>query len=334
MNNYLSVKQDIKQKQEYRLLDLAKLIFAISIVFFHATSRAYSYPAFLFYNGFVRLGVPFFFMTSGFFYIKRRNYVKQKSKYLFGLIKKYAIYFVLYIPIGILMLESANVASGRGFIWLDVINAIFITGSGYHLWYVPALIFSIIVLEFCLKHNLLKKLLGIAGFFYLIGCVESYYSLITYTFPNLGIYLDTYFSYFYTTRNGLFFGLIFVAIGAKIASKEREIKGRAINTKLIIFSLLFLYECTIFYLMDPGIDYNFYLSLIPISTVLFISLMKGIEIKKQILPKGEKLRKVSTGIYFNHLFALFAVDLIYQKPDMIKAIMTLLLTMIICKLVS
>ena len=100
----------------------------------------------LFTRGLCRLAVPFFFVTSGFFLIRKYT---ENSYYLIQFEKKlcflYFISILIYLPIN-LYSGYFNVFSLPAFL-----QDIFFDGTFYHLWYFPSCILGSLIAYYIVK---------------------------------------------------------------------------------------------------------------------------------------------------------------------------------------
>ncbi len=164
------------ERKHYPFIDLIKYICAVLVVAVHVNPlKDISQAAnFVVINIFGRLAVPFFFVCAGFFISqnlnKNRAYLKQ---YLIPLIKTYLIWSLIYLPFGIVWVyENVDLPT-----WLypaALVYGFVNVGTFYHLWYVPALIFSVLVVFFYTKRFRLRSLFVWSLLLYIIGSDETY----------------------------------------------------------------------------------------------------------------------------------------------------------------
>lgn len=126
---------------------------------------------------------------------------------------------------------------------IAILLGILYIGIYYHLWYFPALFFSICILSFWKKRWSISLLTFISFLLLIIGSSESYFGYFNDFWQN--IFQTYYFSIFYTTRNFLFFGLFYVTLGYMMQKKQLVWKNQ--YNYLLIITLLFfylrLYDC-------------------------------------------------------------------------------------------
>lgn len=149
-------------------------------------------------------------------------------------------------------------------------------------------------------------MISIALFLYIIGLLgTSWYGLINV--PIVKGLIDGYLSVFNTTRNGVFFGLIYVLMGALFAHKRI-----IINFKLAVLGLISSFICLfaeVFLLWkytDPK-DYCMMISLLPVTFFLFyitshINYSKGNN--KSVFVK---LRIIGVLIFYSHMLVNYIV---------------------------
>lgn len=306
----------------YDNLDVLKFIASILIVIFHINV----YMNFVYRFDFVissiitRLAVPFFFTIAGYLLAQNENkapdYVKN---YLKNLFKTYLVWSLIYLPWGIQYILEMNLD------WYLFPVALFLgityIGIYYHLWYFPALYFSIRILYFWKKRKSLISLLIISFILLVIGSVESYFGYLSTFWQNI---LHTYyFSIFYTTRNFLFFGLFYVTLGYFIRKKQFIWKN-TYNYALIIVFLIFTIDSMISQI-SKGIDRNILISAPFLVFFLFLRIIYSLESFQHI--DKRKLRLLSKYYFFTHPIALEI--LFYFKtsyPVIVIIILALMLT--------
>ncbi|MGE7930260.1 acyltransferase [Lysinibacillus xylanilyticus] len=208
--------------KQYNAIDLTRFVASIFVVFIH------TYPLFDFSptaNFFIvgilgRLAVPFFFIVSGYFFAKslanqttftsKHNYV---NKYIKRLFKIYIIWTLIYLPLQVLIWFLKD---GSLEFWKFYLQKLMFEGSYYTLWYIPALIFACIFTNYLFSIFKPRTVLTITLILYIIGTLlQSYADLFSFT-----SYFTNYYSVFLTTRNGLFFGSLFVSMGMYLAKHE------------------------------------------------------------------------------------------------------------------
>ena len=302
----MSSTLNLKERTEYAGIDLFKLIFSFFIVFIHChPSGTLSY---LTANGVGRLGVPFFFCAAGYFLAKKiysaENSLagwKSIGAYLLRIFKMYALWTVIYLPMIYVKYVLLNKWDFSRCLE-EFKEAFFFTGSFSQLWYLPALLVAaaiVALLAKCRIHPAIIVTLG-AGLFVIGMFNEAYRGLCP---EGLKAWFEEHYDpIFVRTRNGLFFGTVFVAMGFLFAKKDKFEKNYLLDAGgLLFFGILVCMESYMLYRGGySGSRYGMYLSVIP-ATFFCFRLARTIELP--VKPKTAlMMRKVSTLIYLSHLF--------------------------------
>lgn len=279
----------------YENLDFVRFLFAIFVLLLHMRPfLGYNDQLDLAFNNIVsRICVPLFFMTTGYFCAKKQQvqpaYIKS---YIKNMIPTYLVWSILYLPFGMYALLEMGI-DGK-LMPLALLVGLLYLGTYYHLWYFPALFFSLWILNIWKKHFSMRSLLVLSFLLLCFGASETYYGILPLQLQHL---LSTYyFKYFYTTRNFLFFGLFYVTLGYCIGLK----KNAYVSYSFVKFLLCcFLLVAEVFFLQSTDrLDSNILLSCVPLSYFLFITLIhtKSIVLWKQKIA----LRNLYKYVYFLH----------------------------------
>lgn len=332
-----------ENKLNYQNLDILKYIFAILIMILHLRPFIhYSNELDLAFNNIItRICVPIFFIITGYFVAKKE---REKENYIDDYIKKtiplYLIWSLLYLPViigtGIQYfpfiqeyLTKINIALPLFIILFFLLLPIIIlialcyTGVYYHLWYFPAVIFSLLVLKKWKKRFHIKYLLVISFLLLLFGATETYYGVFPLSIKKL---LSYYYNIFFTTRNFLFFGLFYVVLGYFMGLKEK-LYSKYCFAKLMITFFLLIFEAIL--LHDTNrLNSNILISCVPLTYYLFISTIYITNNHKLKFPFGPLskyyylihpmiiflisilLKEISNYPYFNILFVLLITHII------------------------
>ncbi|MEG0314008.1 MAG: acyltransferase [Erysipelotrichaceae bacterium] len=284
-------------KNKYNAIDLTKLIASIFIIVVHTSPMLpYSKPGnFILINILGRLATPFFFIATAFFI--KKNMIERGDqylkKYIISLVKLYLIWSLIYLPLGIQWI-SLNIDIPWFLYPIALIVALFYIGTYFHLWFIPALIFSLLVVYYLKKYMSYKVLMIISFSLLCLGALESYYGVINNTLV-LNV-IDNYMNIFVTTRNGLFFGMFYVVCGYYIASNKMDTKYKHYGKLSIISFILVLIEA--YSLYDTGsINFNILIMIGPFTYFLF-NYLKGIELKWKL--NYTLIRRYSNSFYFVH----------------------------------
>ena len=311
-------------KLNYQNLNILKYISSILIIILHLRPFLnFSNELDLAFNNIItRICVPIFFIITGYFVAKKEkvneNYIKE---YIRKTIPLYFVWSLLYIPviIGTIIkyLPIINEYISKINITLPfiiilsiillpiiVLVALCYTGVYYHLWYFPAIIFSLIVLKKWKQKFNIKYLLIISFILLLFGATETYYGVLPLSIKRT---LSYYYNIFFTTRNFLFFGLFYVVLGYYVGTKEKAY-SKYCFLKLIVSFFLLTFEAILLHDTDR-LNSNILLSCIPLTYYLFISSIYITNSMKLDFQFGT----YSKYYYLIHPMAIFVISSLYKN---------------------
>jgi surface polysaccharide O-acyltransferase-like enzyme len=159
--------------------------------------------------------VPFFFVTSGYFFAETVNVDnvissvsgsvrKLGSIYLFGRLLSVTAVIGLALFQGV---PVANALIARGLGDISTIDLLYFGNAlAVPLWFLTALIFSLVLVACFVKFGKTRYLLPIAALVHIVGLIGTNYQMIA----------DVPFR----TRDALFFGFFYVALGYHISSVD------------------------------------------------------------------------------------------------------------------
>ena len=269
-------------------------LFAIAVILVHS-GRLTSYEPLHFglKSMLGRLAVPFFIVCASFFLKQSLGNSQKMKTYLVKLVKTYLFWSFVYLPYAWLFFSSLHLP-----VYLfpaGVFVALIYLGMCYQLWYIPAFLLGLFLV------NQLVKRLGMVwtGFLALLlycwGLIETYSAYLDTTSLLKGYQL--YSNLFFTARNGLFYTPIFIYMGyylydhfhAQVFSIHRWQK------LALAFGLLCLEGIIIF--QHEGIDKNFFF-LLPFVTVYLVNAcLRSSFLKSYDL---QYLKQMSIALYFSH----------------------------------
>lgn len=239
-------------------LDILKFICALLVILLHTPQP----KGFEFYiDPLQRCAVPIFFMISGYFTFKRENLNKVLQKRLVIILKIICWSTLIYLINDIIHTKSLNII----YVIISNYKNLFLyncTVVSYHLWYLHAYLYVLIIFWIVNKYNLYKLLLYATPILFIAGVyLGKYHGLIN------GIDMPIQCS-----RNFLFTGLPYFTLGFLIRKNETHINRHICKNIAIVGLILFLVIGSIeeiaFDLYDNTGD--LYISTIFISATLFI----------------------------------------------------------------
>ncbi|EOH94218.1 acyltransferase family protein [Enterococcus pallens] len=270
-------------------------------------------------NIFCRVAVPFFAVSTAFFVReKSRTQPEYFSSYLYSLAKNYLIWSLVFLPLGVQWIQQ-NMTLPIYLYPMALLVGLFYVGTFYHLWYMPALIFSLWLVRRLVRRYSYRVLLMGFGVLYLFGCLETYHGLL-----DNGLFIrtliDYYLQFFVTTRNGLLFLCIFVTLGFLISdfrtklTKEQHLWGLTISTIGLLAEGLLLFK-------TDYLDMNFLVMLLPVSFYLFLWALKG-----SFAAPVTRWKSLGNQYYFIHPYAIAIIDRVLPQTGMLQFILVILVT--------
>lgn len=269
-------------------------LFAIAVILVHS-GRLTSYEPLHFglKSMLGRLAVPFFIVCASFFLKQSLGNSKKMKTYLAKIVKTYLFWSFVYLPYAWLFFSSLHLP-----IYLfpaGVLIALIYLGMCYQLWYIPAFLLGLF-----LVNQLVKRLgMGWTGLITLLlycwGLIETYSAYLDTTSLLKGYQL--YSNLFFTARNGLFYTPIFIYMGYYLYDHfhAQTFRIHRWQKLALSFGLLCLEGIIIF--QHQGIDKNFFF-LLPFVTVYFVNAcLRSSFLKSYDL---QYLKQLSIALYFSH----------------------------------
>ncbi|WP_010648287.1 acyltransferase [Oceanobacillus massiliensis] len=278
-----------------------------------------------------RFAVPFFFVTSGYLFLQKMKGIEVKNasanatkiqisyfkNYSLKLIKLWAAWFLFYFmfDLAIRYIETEKNIEALKAMFLDLVSNVFTLdlfyyGAGhsqYHLWFLLALIWSVFILFIFYKWKLLPLLVIISFGFNIYGVFGQSYSFLYEVTMN--------------TRDPLFFGLFYTTLGGMLGMYAHKVtaavaKIPSVLLVLMIISLGFLQviEAYITLKINQGNAQDYFLMTIPLSIVLFLTVMKHRNIGRNSLIS--KIGSQSVGIYVSHVFVMEFIRIIMTRLEL------------------
>lgn len=204
---------------EYRFLDVMKLVMAVVVIAVHTRPEVSfsNHSVKMIFEGIYSLAVPFFFMASGFLLFRKvRLPLEDVGKdrilsYLKRILKLYVVWTMIYLPLTIYGFWKEEIPALEAIVFFG--RNILLVGENYMswpLWYLLGLITAI-----CIIYCLLRFRFSVNGIVIISVIIAVLGVSLDYLNDNsiLPYISDLYFSVFVTTRNGLFVGFMYVALG-------------------------------------------------------------------------------------------------------------------------
>ena len=293
-------------KKVYTGIDVCKLICAILVVLLHAIeNNSWSSNGIKFI--FTRFAVPFFFISSGYFFNKHFSVASDKKKYFIAyekkILKSYFVWAVIiYLPFEIYSYTRKYAGVNRIYILLIMLRRYLLIGPGPY-WYLLALAVSIAVIYYCSinsKEYLLRLLIA-AGLL-----IEILYTGFRSEVSQLFVFnllFDTIYILFSWEFNFLMFGIPFVGIGFLIYRYDVHCDRMTAVASFIFATICRVLEY-IFPFLNKGMDGE-QISIAFIAQAIFLFIIaKDCDI--QIQKSGSiVVRQLSSTVYYVHAIILY-----------------------------
>ena len=276
-------------------VDMMKLICALLIVFLHTYNHDWGVVGEWVHTTLSPIGVPFFFIVSGFFYGRGLQKTKVPKEYVCRYAKRiinmYVFWTVVTLPVAWMNLGIAHADYSVGLKLLYIVRCSFLTGSIGIYWYLLALIYNSVILYYALKWRkesllyILALVLFVIGVLYDGGLLKG---TVVGNIIHVGIGSE---------RNFLNVGLFYMCIGLFFSKK-----GVAFSMLVAFMIMVLLLVATTWY---NSIS-SYRIMQAPLAIVLFMLAFKIAD--EGLLPYSLKMRKWSTAIYLGHFPFILVFD--------------------------
>lgn len=224
-------------KKTYQWIDVTKLLCALLVMYMHCYCYDLGKTGYWIKHAISTMGVPFFFITSGFLFSKGISSAKNRRAYLWKywirIIVMYVLWTLITLPVEIKLIQAAHPEYGVILTVAYSIRAFLFSGSLGIYWYLLALIWGIPILYYILfllrdkRHKLCSYILIVALFF--IGVLYNSGAL-----NNTYIYIIIH-TIWGGERNVWNVGLFYLCIGSLVATFEKKIVQNSYLWILLLF---------------------------------------------------------------------------------------------------
>ncbi|MCQ2249768.1 MAG: acyltransferase [Bacteroidales bacterium] len=302
----------IKSKSTISSIDIGKFIACFLIVILHCNVLEHfdsDWSQFAITNIFMRIAVPFFFVTSGYFLGKKMQSGADPKSIVINYCRRLLFPLVVFSIVNITEYVFVFLYKGDDLsqIMLKIFSSIIFYPFGA-LWFVQACIIGSLMLIPFYRSNKLGYAVFIGMILFLIALpFNSYYFIVDGTF--LQSYVDDILEIIWSIRNGIFVGFVYLAIGSYIGIKQIQIKKSLVVSIVLLSGFLLSGEV---YLVwnhwIPKDDTSLFIShLILTPALLLLLLQTPINIS---VPISITLRNLSVGIYYLHKPILLMVSVL------------------------
>lgn len=311
----------------YTGLDCMKFIAALLVILIHGVGYQYSFIRQNIVNTICCVAVPFFFMTSGFFFgsIVNREMEgghRKFQKYFIRLTKMYLFWSVVSLPVSVY--TYVVTFPGQPLIWLlRMVRSFFLTGSCGIYWYFLSMICASTVIYALVstKHEKILYLLAVVGFLY--GVIWEALGENTGFVP-LNYVFQTTNVLFGSSRNFIMQGIPYMTVGY-VLRKKRFIRTWVWGVAVFILATL----C-------KAAEIRLFTGVGVFQAIQAVALFELA--RNSRLPISDKasriLREASTSTYCIHVLFILSFDIGLQKPWYLNCGLALTISLIVYAVVK
>ncbi len=263
----------MSERKKYPLIDVAKFLCALLILFYHYFSE---HPTGIWVIqeaiSLYAVAVALFMGLSGFLlFDKLKTTPKEKQwSVVFGQAKRiliiYFIWSVPYLAYRISLWDFSKV--NLGFLLNQLQDWIF-NSTFYTIWFMPALAVGLVFAYLLISKLRFRYVLIIAAVFYALGSLQMTYSFVGDMIPNFNNFVHFSARWLQGPRGGIFFGMPLIVLGA--AATKIKWRKAGISAGISVLCLaLFVAEALILRTKIGGCGLDIAAFMIPL--VLFLIL--------------------------------------------------------------
>ncbi len=243
-------------------------------------------------NGISTVAVPIYFIISGYLFFSKPFSTQRLKHQLLRILKLYLAWTVVYIPIIVLKDVLDKVPPFIGV--MKFIQDFIFSGSFFHLWFLPSLMVALVLVSLLRNLKISYAVTIVSGLFIIGLLYESYRFLV----PQFEVVFEIYRKIFMTTRNGLFFGTMYVYLGYIITQNDLKIKRYNVTLGIVLSMFLLCAEAFLIFKFREISVMNLTIFALPTSAFIFIfARQQEVNVKKD---KLLFLRKFSTVLFCIH----------------------------------
>ncbi len=289
-------------------IDIFRYVCAIMVVAIHTSpfSEINKELGYIFTEIIPRIGVPFFFAVTGYFYIQKLEKAQKPFfAYFIRLISTYFLWSLLYYFIAFIRRGNLNL---KDFI-VNSVYSFIITGSYYHFWFFPALIFAVCFTTFLFKIKCDKVLIPLSIFLYIIGCFGCSYYEIGIQIPILrNLFLSPHFN---LIRRVLLMGVPFFVSGYLVYKiKSRNITMNKLLCGEVMAVAIWLVEIYIVRMLKWEVNIIVTFGLYLLVTVTLLILLEN-PLKNTMLSQiSNGCRTLANFTYYSHPFFILCLSVL------------------------
>ena len=313
MNLHISEKK--YEKTQYYGLDLLKFLMALLVAARHVIQIYYPAESrwrLVIGNWLSNLAVPVFFVIAGFLLFKKLTNTDWTiiRRYVCRILKLYILWCIIYWPIDIYNWHQSGEPVLKTILFY--FQSFLFSSTITQLWYLPALATACLIVWAGYKAGLkIWMLLLLTSLLFIFGCSCNNQYFLEHSPRKIQEFIHWYAPIFLTTRNGVFYGSLYVTLGLWFSRKQWHMPPLLAAVGSLIFLGVMYKEVSTFS------NANMVFSAVP-TVVCLVELAMGL--------KGTSsrfflfLREQSQWIYFSHYYFihLFSWTIHYNPLPMTK----------------
>ena len=305
----------MSNKEYYYEIDMIKLLCAFIVVSIHTTLFMDINPQlyYIYGNYVTRFAVPFFFISSGFFFTPLlSNSAEPKAirsnikRYFLRLLRPFVLWGVCYFILSVLEDVVIEHNAVKTVLW-EKFHLLLVESPGGGLWYVYAVLWITAFLFVFYKHKREIPFFIISFVLFLIPSIWNPSSGgLTFMQP---VY-DAYYKVFLSERNCIFYAVYFFTGIILYNYLKRKI---AVWKLLLIQAALYLA-----FVLLCNIEKNVFVNLLQQMNKYFIAtgwFLIALHISNKCIRQGwlrDNARKMSTIVYFTHFMSIYLVKIVLK----------------------
>ena len=269
-------------------IDVTRVAAAVGIILCHVDLTGYGAIGTLLgqFLG-VRFSVMFFLAVMGFYLEKSNGLVKKRVT---SLIRVYGAWSLVYLALSFLMVVLIQGVPLGQFL-TGKVRDFFLSGSYYHFWFYPAVIYSLVFIGLVKKRLGRKVLIPLALVLYLVGLLGTGYLPLGRQIPGLRNLYEA--EHFEAVMHIAFLGFPSMVFGMAAARSSKKCPG----WQVLMAAALYVAESMALCLGLGWVEDPQMLATTPILTILFLRWIQGVRGWKG---NGYRFRVISSGMYNVH----------------------------------
>lgn len=306
-------------------LDLTKWICALMVVIIHANPfQDTLILSFYVKDVLARVAVPMFFAISGYLFFKKITFENRKIarnsdniKYLLRYVKHLSLIYLFASVFYLLYrLQHWYSIGWWGISALkDYLSDFLLSGSEYHLWYILASIYGIVLFYIILLFIRIDVMKHLCIVCWVIECMLYSYSWIG--IDNIDI-LNCLTSHFSVCFDAVFRAIPLMAVGLFCAQKPKtENCNRWLFYSVIAF-LGWTIEASCLYFLTPNDGKYSYIFFTPLFTYFMLNYLLSVNFKFVNPGIPKLMRDTSLIIYIIHPMVIYLLDILIMPDDVIR----------------